>query len=236
MSDKAPITLITGASDGIGLCLAKLYHRQGRKVVAAGRRLRAEISPPLPMEIPYVQADLAAQDGRKTLAAAVGDTPIDLLIQNAGVGWYGDISDQSLASVQTVVDINLSAPIQLSHAFTDNLKSANGQIVFIGSSAVKGATPLFATYTATKAALNGFARSLALEWEGQIKVQMINPCPTATDMHAKVGLPPLRIARFFPSTETVAKTIKRKIKRGKNYRFGLGFMLRHAPASWRNSA
>jgi short-subunit dehydrogenase len=235
MNNKLPIVLITGASDGIGCYLARLYHKKGHKVIATGRRSFSNITPALPKEIEYISADLATASGLADLVSNVGSRPITLLIQNAGVGWYGPLADQSISSIQSVIETNLTAPMEITQALQANLLAGGGKVVFIGSSAVATATPQFACYTASKAALTGLARSLALEWSGQIGVQIIHPCPTATDMHAKVGMKPSKMTRLFPSPKTVAVAIVRKVQNGKDHRFGVGFILRHAISSWRAS-
>jgi len=236
MTDQNASIVITGGSSGIGFQLAQSYAQQGLDVIAIGNRAKSEISPALDDRITYVQCDLGNADALDALIKSLSSTPISLLILNAGTGWYGDIAAQDRTSIRSIFDVNLTAPIALAHGLFDTLKANAGKVVFIGSSAVKSPTPLFATYTASKAALAGFAKSLALEWDGDIHVQCIHPGPTRTDMHQRIGMRKTPIMRLFPSAQITAQAIQAKIAKGKNHRFGILFMLRHAWTSWKASA
>jgi len=235
MADQNPSIVITGGSSGIGYQLAQSYAQQGFDVIAIGNRAKSEISPALDDRVAYLQCDLGNADDLQKALNSLVDTPISLLILNAGTGWYGPLETQERGSIQTLIDINLTAPVTFAHGLYRNLKANSGRVVFIGSSAVKSPTPLFATYTASKAALTGFARSLAIEWSGDVHVQCIHPGPTHTDMHQRIGMTKTPIMRLFPSAKTTAKAIEAKITKGKDHRFGAFFMIRHAWASWRAS-
>jgi len=184
--------LITGATDGIGLLLAQKYASIGCKVLATGRKPDVEFPEKKGgSNITYLRADQSAPQ-RSALAIVramdeLGWKGCDLAILNAGVGWTGDPVDEPASEIEAQILINLRAPIQIAHAVAPRLLSAQGQLVFIGSTAHKGAAS-FATYSATKAGLRGVARSLHEEWRGRAKVQIIHPGPVRTSMHSKAGL------------------------------------------------
>ena len=122
--------------------------------------------------------------------------------------------EEQADSLLNTLDVNLSAPIAITHALAPLLFAAsNGKLAIIGSTSHKGVAN-FASYAASKAGLNGFARSLREEWKGGINVQIIHPGPTATGMHAKAGFEPGIIKHIFIDPDFVTRTIIRKIDSG----------------------
>lgn len=210
--------LITGGTDGIGLKLAQSYANSDNNVVVTGRRSAEDVKSLLTAHITYIMADQAAPDEAAnaiTLALKkLGWSHCDLAILNAGNGKAGDPLEESSSDLINRIDVNLTAPILISHALADLLMaSADGKLVLIGSTSHKGASN-FASYAASKAGLNGFARSLREEWRGRVNVQIIHPGPIATNMHDKAGFDPGFIKRIFLDPDFVAKTLIRKIKKG----------------------
>ncbi|GAB4428316.1 MAG: hypothetical protein OHK0015_11100 [Chloroflexi bacterium OHK40] len=208
--------LITGASDGIGLALARSYAASGARVFGVGRRSALDVEPGL--RGGYCRVDLA-----QPFAAAVVSEflrrravqALDLLIHCAGVGAYGPIVAQAPGTIDALLDTNLRAPIALTHALLPALARASGRVVFIGSVAAALPVPDYAVYGATKAALEGFARSLRVELRGRVGVQVIHPGATRTGMHAKSGAPLERVGwSHFPRPERVARRIVRAIAGG----------------------
>lgn len=214
--------LITGATDGIGLALAYRYRAEAWRLVLVGRRPLAELDRKLFDESNYCQVDLA-RSGCETVVAdflrARTIDRLDVLLQNAGMGYVGAIGMQPPASIQRLVAVNLSAPIALTHALLPHLRRAGGKVVFISSVASLLPTPDHAVYTATKAALDGFARSLRVELSqpevGQpVSVQVIHPGATRTGMHVKAGMDPARMDwRRLAPTGRVAEQIMAAIGR-----------------------
>jgi len=218
-----PTAFITGASDGIGRALVDLYLRRGWSVTATGRRARAEISPALPETCVYVAADLSSD-----LAPLLSALPakLELAILNAGLGKVAAPADHSESDIAQMITVNITAPLLMAQALKPRL--AGGTLAFIGSTAARGAHRDFSVYAATKAALDGAARSLAAEWAGDVKVLMIHPGPTATGMHDKAGLPDIAARKFFTPPGRVAASIASAIAAGRNKRFGMAYTLRHA--------
>lgn len=212
--------LVTGATDGIGLELAQLYRQQGRRLVLIGWRPVDELDPALFTPESYCRVDLARSDCGSAVAGYLerqGIDGIDLLIHCAGVGYYGTVAGQSHESMEELVAVNLRAPIVLTHALMPHLHGTRGTVVFVSSVASALPCPHYAVYGATKAALDGFARSLRVELRGMVKVQVIHPGATRTAMHAKSGasLADLGWERF-PSPKLVAAAMARVITGGKS--------------------
>ncbi|MCB8967748.1 MAG: SDR family NAD(P)-dependent oxidoreductase [Ardenticatenaceae bacterium] len=206
--------LITGATDGIGLELARLYAQQGYSLLLVGRRAQP---PAVPGKVLYCRADLETAVSVEQIRLFLqqhGVERLDVLIHNAGVGYYGRLQEQAAQSIEALTAVNLSAPIALTHALLPLVRAAAGQIVFISSVVSTLPTPDYAVYTATKAALDGFARSLRVELRGQATVQVIHPGATRTGMHAKMGISRETLDwETFPAAAAVAAGIATAIAR-----------------------
>lgn len=208
-----PIVLITGATDGIGRALARIYHARGARIIGVGRR--AAVS--LDSCRDYCRVDLAQPFAAALITEFLwqrGVQRLDLLIHCAGIGSYGAVDAQTPEEIDALLNINLRAPITLTHALLPLLAAARGRVVFVGSVVAALPAPNYAVYGATKAALEGFARSLREELRGVVRVQVVHPGATRTAMHAKAGAPLNRIGwRRFPSPEWTAARIARAIDR-----------------------
>ena len=223
-SEPRPRTiLITGATDGIGLLLAKSYASRGHKVLATGRRVIADDQQFFSSDdITYVTADQKnPKTAAQTIAAAMLDmdwTKLDLAILNGAMGWTGNPQDEPSENIRQQIDVNFTAPIFLTQALAPWLFVDGGKLVFIGSTVIFKGNGQFATYAATKAGLAGFARSLSSEWMGRATVSIIHPGPVRTSMHAKAGLKLGMVRRFFASPRKTADAIEYSIRRGDHKR------------------
>ena len=210
--------VVTGATAGIGLRLARLFADEGAEVLATGRR-EPEVLSDWPANLRYVRADQTDPLAAHTILAAIDAanwSSVDHLVLNAGIGSVGDPAAETPSAIRETLQVNLISPMRIVHALADRLEVARpaGKVTLIGSTARRGA-PRFASYAASKAGLSGFARALASEWHGRIEVQMIHPGPTATDMHAKAGLMLGRSRNFFVDPERSARRIHALIKGGR---------------------
>ncbi len=215
--DNGRNVLITGGTDGIGLLLVRHYLSASAAVVATGRRPVDETEFNTD-NVHYIQADQARNDCSDNILQSVkqlGWNRIDNLILNAGTGTVGDPADESAEAICNTISVNLAAPITILQTLAPLLEASGrpGQVTLIGSTAIRGAAQ-FASYSASKAGLEGFARAVASEWTGRIKVQIIHPGPIATRMHEKAQLKVGFARRFFIHPDHATNRVAQIIERG----------------------
>lgn len=213
--------LITGATSGIGLELARQYQGEYR-LVLLGRKALSELDDPVFTSDTYCRCDLSKPDCAEIVKAFLFDHGIDTLnglIHNAGLGDYAALTLQSEETVDTLLHVNLYAPIRLTHALLPRLE-VGGMLAFVNSVAADLPVADYAVYGATKAALSGFARNLRLEEPG-LEIFSVYPGAVRTPMHAKSGVPADQLGKRLPSAEHVAKRIKREL-RGEGREISLG--------------
>lgn len=183
--------LLTGASGGIGQCLALRLAEAGATVYAVGRRadaLHALAARARPGAIRPVVADLATTDGidavRRAVAAA--PIPVSLLILGAADSRFGLFEHSSVVDVQAQVATNLVAPMLLVRALLPCLmRLPEAGVVGIGSTFGSLGYPGFAAYSASKFGLRGFAEALRRELaDTGIRVLHVAPRATRTAMNA----------------------------------------------------
>jgi len=153
--------LITGASSGYGLETARHFHAQGWNVIATMRTPKPNTlaaSPrlrvlPLDVTDPASIASVVAQAG-----------PVDVLVNNAGIGLVGAVEATPMDRVRKTFETNTFGVIAMTRAFVPQMRQRrSGAIVNVTSSATLTPMPLAAIYTATKMAIEGFTGSLAHE-------------------------------------------------------------------------
>jgi short-subunit dehydrogenase len=205
------VALVTGGSSGIGAAAARALAAAGARPLIAGRdpaRLRAVARETGGIAL---AADLAAADGPAELAEAArqaaGPGGVDLLVNNAGIGWAGPIEQMTAEQAAGLIAVDLTAPIQLTRLLVPGMVArGHGHVVFISS--IAGATGVRgeAVYSAAKAGLCCFAESIAHELAGRgVGVSVIVPGVVDTPFFERRGrpydrrrpapLPPQRVAR-----------------------------------------
>lgn len=200
--------LITGATSGIGLALA--HRLRDDRLILVGRRPRQELDDPIFTAENYCQCDLGESGAAATIAAWCGDRGIDsldVLVNNAGVGWTGPLWEQPAPSIREMVAVNLSAPITITQQLLPLVRNTSGRVVFVSSVVSTVASPDMGVYVATKKALDGFVRSLRAERSaGGVSFQVVHPGATNTAMPAKVGVPAPTYEKW-PTARSVADGI-----------------------------
>ena len=191
--DKSLTVLITGATDGIGLALARQYRQRNARLILVGRKPLAHVEPRLFSSENYCRADLADPDCAQQIVdwlVAHQVSALNLVIHNAAVGYIGPLDAQTAGNLHELIAVNLFAPVALTHALFAQVARGDGKYVYISSAVSSLPSPDYAAYTATKAALEGFIRNLRIELSAahsEVKAQIIRPGATRTNFHAKSG-------------------------------------------------
>lgn len=175
-----PVTVVTGASNGIGRAIAEALLAQGRQVVNLDHAAPAWSHP----QLRSYQADLT--DEAATAAAAqriAAAHHVVALVNNAGATRPGTIDTATTAQLGDVTGLHLRAPLLLIQAFLPTLRACGqGRIVNMSSRAALG-KPDRVVYSATKAGMIGMTRTLAMELgRDGITVNAIGPGPIATEL------------------------------------------------------
>jgi len=153
--------LITGCSSGFGLATARYFLDRDWNVIATMRTPRSDLLPESP-RLRVLPLDVTDTDSIARLIAAAG--PIDVLVNNAGIGALGALEGFSVATVREVFDTNTLGTIAMTQAVLPQFRQRRaGVIINVTSSVTLKSLPLLSVYTGSKAAVNAFTESLALE-------------------------------------------------------------------------
>jgi short-subunit dehydrogenase len=211
-----PVALITGASSGIGLELVKLAARDGYDLVLVARssdKLRSlaeEMAARHGVVVQQVVADLSKPGGVATVLDRLGDTRIDVLVNNAGVGGQGRFAvERDLSSDLAMIELNVASLVELTgHLLPPMVERKQGAILNLASTAGFTPGPLQAVYFASKAFVRSFSEALTEECRRSgVRVTALCPGPVDTGFAAASGLEGTLLMRNSPakvSAEDVA--------------------------------
>jgi short-subunit dehydrogenase len=194
MSEK--FAVITGASNGIGLSLARELASRGYDLVvsSSGERLpeAAETMRSSGTHVIPVTADLSTREGNEFLWNTVVELgrPVDIACINAGVGVGGQFWETDLEEELKMIELNCTGTVHLAKHVVRHMRELNsGKILFTASIAGEMVAPREAVYAATKAFVLSFAHSLRYELrETAITVTALQPGPTDTDFFHRAGM------------------------------------------------
>ena len=166
--------LITGCSSGFGLETAQLFLEKGWKVVATMRNPKADLFPKS-AHLRILALDLTKAESITKAIAEAG--PIDVLVNNAGVGMLGALEGTPLEQIRDLYETNLFGPMALIQVVLPQMRERKaGVIINVSSSTTSRPLPLLSIYTASKAAMNHFTTSLQLELAPfNIRVRVVLP-------------------------------------------------------------
>ncbi|QRK07307.1 SDR family oxidoreductase [Archangium violaceum] len=166
--------LITGCSSGFGLETARYFLARGWKVIATMRTPREGVLP-RSEHLRVLALDVTDPRSIREMVEAAG--PIDVLVNNAGVGLLSVFEGTSMETVRATFETNTFGVMAVTQAFLPRFRQRKaGVIVNVSSSTTLKSLPMLAVYTASKAALNAFTESLALELQPfNVRVSLVIP-------------------------------------------------------------
>jgi short-subunit dehydrogenase len=191
-----PLALVTGASNGIGLEIARELARRGHDLVVTGRSTRtdevAEELRALGVDAYPVRADLADYDAVEALWKTVTELgrPLEVAVLNAGVAVGGAFADVDLAEDLKLIDLNVKAVVHLAkRVVVDMIPRRRGRILMTSSVSATQPTPYETTYGPSRAFVYMFAESLRAEvLEHGVTVTALLPGATDSDFHARAEM------------------------------------------------
>lgn len=216
--------LITGASSGIGKAFAYLYAKDGYDVLLVSRSekdlklLKKDLEGRHSMHAFVFAIDLSKFGSAETLyhKIATAGRKVDILINNAGFGGFGEIVEQSPKQASDMIHLNATTLTELCILFGNDMKRRkSGGIINIGSTASFQPVPYFATYSATKAYVLSFTEALSKELEDyNVRVTCLCPGATRTLFFSTAGKPDYGKERSMMTPEEVALIGKRALESG----------------------
>ena len=166
--------LITGCSSGYGLETARHFHAQGWNVIATMRTPRDGV---LPKSERLRVLALDVTEPRSIEAALQASGPIDVLVNNAGIGFIGALEATPMAKVRQIFETNTFGVMAMTQAVLPQFRARrSGVVVNVTSSVTLAPMPLVSVYTASKTAIEGFTASLAHELQAfNVRVKLVEP-------------------------------------------------------------
>ena len=218
--------LITGASSGIGLELARIFARENHHLVLVARRAD---------KLRQLAAELEKAHGTRSLILAVdltepgasayvldqttrADVTVDVLVNNAGFGQYGPFAQSDLEECLRQIQLNVTTLTHLTRLYLPGMiERGSGRVLNVASTAAFQAGPLMAVYYATKAYVLHFSEAIANELQGSgVTVTCLCPGPTTTEFHKRANMMNSRLLQFGSmDARTVAEDGYRALMSGK---------------------
>jgi short-subunit dehydrogenase len=217
--------LITGASGGIGYELAKLFAHDHYNLVLVARsadklsQLADELQRQFNITAQTITLDLGVPGAPKRLFEQLRETPIDVLVNNAAYGIYGELASQKPEDITGQIELNIAALSMLTRLFVPAMVGRKeGKILNVASTAGFQAGPLMAVYYASKAYVISFSEAIANELKGSgVTVTCLCPGPTDTGFQGRAGVANSRLFQQFGpmSAKAVARDGYRALMKGK---------------------
>ena len=221
-----PLAVVTGASAGIGRELADILAREGHDLVLVARReaelkaLADELQQRHGASSTIAAIDLSQPDAADQVAAAIGaDTPVDVLVNNAGFGGHGPFAQRPRGDEQRMIAVNVTALTDLTRVLLPGMVArGRGRILNVGSTAAFQPGPFMAVYYATKAYVLSFSQAIAEETRGTgVTVTCLCPGVTTTEFQQVAGVEdvPLTKTPLSMSARSVAEAAYTGMQRGR---------------------
>lgn len=186
MAEQQRYCLVTGAAGGIGRALVEVFESAGYRVIAVDRcgqpaGLNCYVWRQCDLQQLVLDENLAAKFFVE-LGALLSATGLHALINNAAVQILGGVDSLGREDWRQTLDVNLVAPFLLVQGLLSQLEIANGSVVNIGSIHARLTKKKFIAYAASKSALAGMTRALAVDLGARVRVNCIEPAAIETDM------------------------------------------------------
>ncbi len=218
-------TVITGASSGIGECLAHLFAPEHQTLVLVARRkerldgLAKELNAKHGIKVHVIAQDLQEVGAAATLMNAIADLnlTVDTLVNNAGFGISSPFAKASSTQTLGMMQLNMVTLTELTHmALPAMLERQHGRIMNIASVAAFQACPYFAVYAATKAYVLSFTEALAEEVSNRgVLVTAVCPGSTSTEFHDVANTKGSLMTKISETPEMVADEAYKALNNGK---------------------
>ncbi|WP_306213808.1 SDR family NAD(P)-dependent oxidoreductase [Actinoplanes sp. RD1] len=194
------LAVVTGASSGIGREYARRLAARGMDLIAVGRRRERldELAAEFPgVRVQAVAADLATRDGIGHVAAAVGEQPVTMLVNNAGVAHYKPFAELPVAEAEELAGVKVLAPTLLTRAIVPGMIARGagqvvtvaGMIAFSGPATLEQVPLRRAVYAASLAYAVTLSQALHAELAPHgVQVQVVCPGVVATEFHERQGM------------------------------------------------
>lgn len=202
--------IVTGASSGIGLAITKMLLEEGYHVFGYGRDFGQVSLSSLGELFHPIQLDLMKlPELTESVKKIMKSYEISLLVNNAGVGYYGPHEELNPAKIHSMVTTNLEVPMVLSQLLLRQLKKNHGTILNISSVTAKKSNTYGCAYGATKAGLSSFSQSLFDEVRKYgVKVVTIHPDMTQTNLYRNANFCEGDTSDSYLLPEEIAKACK----------------------------
>ena len=218
-------TLITGASMGIGYELAKLFAKDKHNLILISRNIlklqdvKNELSK-FNIDIKILASDLKNNEDIQDLFNYIeaNKLNINILVNNAGIGTFGDFNNIEWKSEEALIDINIKALTKLTKYFLPKVvKEKEGGILNVASTAAFCSGPRMATYYASKAYVLNLTEAIYEEYKAAgIKISCLCPGPVKTSFQDKAGIKKSKSAKkYLMDAEEVAKICYKDFYKGK---------------------
>ena len=214
--------IITGASAGIGLEMARYCYARGMEVWITGQREDALLTASTELgNAPYLAVDLSSTAGSTALLEWIGEASVDLFVNNAGYGVWKDVIDAADDELEKMIRLNVEALLRLTRVVAKRMVAAGtGRILNVASTAAFLPGPHMAAYYASKAFVLSFSESLHTELRRTgVTVTTLCPGPTRSQFFERAGMGamPLLDGPWMPqmSSASVAKAGVRAALAGK---------------------
>ena len=223
---KGKWALVTGASAGIGKALAEELAKGGTNLILTARRkerlehLARDLSAKQGIRTETIVADLAEPAGPEAIFQFTRqrELPVDLLVNNAGFGQYGEFHATPPERLLQMVQVNCTAVVELTRLYLPAMVARrSGDVLIVASTAAFQAVPYISTYAATKVFDLFLAEGLAEEMQPYgVRVCALCPGTTTSEFHELAGHPRNTKGRE-QSAETVARNGLKALAAGKSY-------------------